>query len=128
MYDYRENVMDDIRTYIENEIALSDWTDDRDGLEEQLNDVLFCEDSVTGNASGSYTFCRNTAREYVSDNLGLLAEACEEFGADTSIIGEKFLDSDYEWMDVTIRCYLLGQCISDVLDEMESDGAFEGEE
>lgn len=122
---YKEQVMDDIRTYIENEIDLSDWTDDRDGLEEQLNDDLFIEDSVTGNASGSYTFCRNTAKEYVSDNLDLLAEACEEFGEDKSIIGEKFLDGDYEWMDVTIRCYLLGQCISNVLDEMEADGAFE---
>lgn len=125
MYNYEEQVMDDIRTYIENEIDLSDWADDRDGLEEQLNDDLFTEDSVTGNASGSYTFCRYTANEYVSDNLDLLTEACEEFGEDKSIIGEKFLDGDYEWMDVTIRCYLLGKCIADVLDEMEADGAFE---
>lgn len=125
MYNYEEQVMDDIRTYIENEIDLSDWTDDKDGLEEQLNDDLFIEDSVTGNASGSYTFRRNTAEEYVSDNLDLLAEACEEFGEDKSIIGEKFLDGDYEWMDVTIRCYLLGKCIADVLDEMKADGAFE---
>lgn len=125
MYNYEEQVMDDIRTYIENEIDLSDWTDDRNGLEEQLNEGLFIEDSVTGNASGSYTFCRSTAKEYVSDNLDLLAEACEEFGEDKATIGEKFLDGDYEWMDMTIRCYLLGQCISNVLDEMETDGAFE---
>ena len=125
MYNYEEQVMDDIRTFIENEVTLSNWTDDRDGLEEQLNDILFCEDSVTGNASGSYTFCRNTAEEYVSDNLDLLAEACEEFGEDESVIGDKFLDGNFEWMDVTIRCYLLRNCIHDVLDEMESDGAFE---
>lgn len=31
-------------------------------------------------------------------------------------------------MDVTIRCYLLGQAITAVLDDLEEDGAFEEEE
>ncbi len=30
-----------------------------------------------------------------------------------------------EWADVTIRCYLLGSAISEVLDELESDGVFD---
>lgn len=125
MYNYAENVMDDIRAFVEDEVDLSDWVNDRDGLEDELNDALFCNDSVTGNASGSYTFSSHVAQEYVSENLDLLAEACEEFGEDRSVVGEKFLDGDYEWMDVTIRCYLLCQCIHDVLNDMESDGAFE---
>ena len=31
-------------------------------------------------------------------------------------------------MDVTIRCYLLGQAIAAVLDDLEEEGAFEEEE
>ena len=31
-------------------------------------------------------------------------------------------------MDVTIRCYLLGQAITAVLDDLEEEGAFEEEE
>ncbi len=54
-YDYMAAVCDDVRAYIEsNEIKVT--TNNRDELEEQLNEDLFCEDSVTGNASGSYTF------------------------------------------------------------------------
>ena len=43
---------------------------------------------------------------------------CDEFGTSASDIGEKFLDEDWEYFDVSIRCYLLGQAISEVLDEL----------
>lgn len=33
-----------------------------------------------------------------------------------------------EWADVTIRCYLLGSVISDVLNEMEENGDFDESE
>ena len=55
MYDYLEGMRSDILDYIRDEINTRDYND-RDELEEHLNDVLFAEDSVTGNASGSYTF------------------------------------------------------------------------
>ena len=54
-YDYREAVKDDVLEYINNEINFEDF-DTLEELEEHLNEVLFTEDSVTGNASGSYTF------------------------------------------------------------------------
>ena len=57
-----------------------------------------------------------------------LQEAVNEFGIDSETIGEKFLESDWEYFDVTIRCYLLGQAIAAVLDDLEEDGAFEEEE
>lgn len=128
MYDYLENVIADVRDYVEQEIDLSEWAGDRDGLEEKLNDDLWTCDSVTGNASGSYTFNRVQAQIYVLDGMDELQEAVNEFGIDSEAIGEKFLESDWEYFDVTIRCYLLGQAIAAVLDDLEEDGAFEEEE
>lgn len=120
IYNYNEAIKNDVLDYIKNEINFSEF-DSLEELEEKLNDDLWTADSVTGNASGSYTFNRLQAQEYVSENLYLLAEACGEFGTDKATIGEKFLDSDFEWMDVTIRCYLLGQAISEALEEVEDD-------
>lgn len=79
-YNYMNAMKEDIRNYIDESINKEDYTEDRDGLEEYLNDTLWTEDSVTGNASGSYTFNRETAKEYVLDNTDLLKEAYTEFG------------------------------------------------
>lgn len=128
MYDYLENVTADVRDYVEQEVDLSEWAGNRDGLEEKLNDDLWTCDSVTGNGSGSYTFNRVQAQIYVLDGMDELQEAVNEFGIDSETIGEKFLESDWEYFDVTIRCYLLGQAISAVLDDLEEEGAFEEEE
>lgn len=128
MYDYLENVTADVRDYVEQEVDLSEWAGDRDGLEAKLNDDLWTCDSVTGNGSGSYTFNRVQAQIYVLDGMDELQEAVNEFGIDSETIGKKFLESDWEYFDVTIRCYLLGQAIAAVLDDLEEDGAFEEEE
>lgn len=129
MYNYLEAMKKDITEYINNEINLTDYAD-RDELESSLNDDLFTEDSVTGNASGSYTFSRAQAHEYVTDNIDLLKDVCEEFGTDAASVGEWFLSDDWEKMDVTIRCYLLGQAIGEALDDMgdELEEAFKSEE
>lgn len=38
------------------------------------------------------------------------------------------LDKGAEWCDVTIRCYLVGEAIRNVLDELEEDGKFDEDE
>lgn len=114
-YDYLEAVKEDVLNYInENNIVVT--SKNRDEVEQDLNDTLFTCDSVTGNASGSYTFNAWTAEEYLCHNLGLLGEALTEFGCDMS-----YLERGAEACDVTIRCYLLGQAISEVLDEVETE-------
>lgn len=124
-YDYRQNVKDDVKNYIkENEIH---WTeDDRDDVQEKLHDDLWVEDSVTGNASGSYTFNRWQAEENVCHNWDLFQEACEEFGSENT--AAEILEHGAEWVDVTIRCYLLGECIGTAMDELEAEGWNEGYE
>lgn len=117
-YNYYEAVKEDVMEYINNNINLADY-EDKDELEQFLNDELFAEDSVTGNASGSYTFNRYEAQENVIDNIDLLQEACEEFATDAETVGNWLLDEEWETMDVTIRCYMLGGAISEALEEIE---------
>lgn len=122
-YDYFQAVKDDVRDYISDNIKLDEWRGDREGLEEQLNDDLWVDDSVTGNGSGSYYCNAWKAEEALCHNLDLLGEALSEFGDDY----ESALEKGAEWCDVTIRCYLLSSAISEVLDELEMDGEFEEE-
>lgn len=118
MYNYLEAMKSDIKDYIKNEVNTSNYSD-REELENDLNDILWNEDSVTGNASGSYTFNRADAKEYADNNMDLLVEACKEFGVDNETVCKKFFAEDWEYFDVTIRCYLLNQAISEALDEID---------
>lgn len=113
MYDYYEAVFDDVRDAVLDDYYAGKY--DRDTLETILNDDLFINDSVTGNASGSY-FCNAwRAEEAIAHNWDLLKEAYETFG-----YSEIPLDSfSPEAADVTIRCYLLPGIIADVLDDLE---------
>lgn len=119
-YDYRQAILEDVITYIQDEVNASEY-EDRDSLEEYLNDTLWTEDSVTGNGSGSYTFDRAKAREYVVANLDLVQEMAGDFCIDTADLGEHFMQDDWEWFDVSIRCNLLGWAIGYALDWLESD-------
>ena len=127
MYDYLEAMKSDIIDYIRNDVNTDEFSS-REELEESLYDDLWTVDCVTGNGSGSYTFNRAKAEEYVNDNIDLLREALSEFCVDSEIISEKFLEADYEYFDVTIRCYLLGQAISEALNELEDDLTFSEDE
>lgn len=124
MYDYREAMTEDVKEWIKENIHLTEWTEDREGLEQQLNDDLWTEDSITGNASGSYYCNSYKAEESIAHNWDLLNEALDEFGQNNINVIEK----GTEWADVTIRCYLLGSVISNVLDEMEENGDFDESE
>ena len=124
MYDYREAMTEDVKEWIKENIDLTEWTEDREGLEQQLNNDLWTEDSITGNASGSYYCNSYNAEESIAHNWDLLSEALDEFGQNNINVIEK----GAEWADVSIRCYLLSSIISDVLDEMEENGDFDESE
>lgn len=123
-YNYREAMVSDILDYIREEITLSEYSS-RDDLAEYLDEQLWICDSVTGNASGSYTFNSNTARDYVLGNVDLLRYACVDFDVAPADIGKRFVDEDWEWMDVTIRCYLLRECIESAIDLLEESDEVE---
>ena len=121
MYDYNEAMKADVLDYIRENYTgkeIKSKMEDRDSFAEDLNDSLWCEDSVTGNASGSYTFSREKARENISGNEEALSDALREFCVDAETIADKFLSNDWEYFDVTLRCYLLGGAIEAALDEI----------
>ena len=122
-YNYLENVTADAKQAILENLKYWDFSD-RDELEEVANDELWCNDAVTGNASGSYTFSTWQAEENLCHNMDELEEACDEFGQD---IGEA-VKQGAEYCDVTIRCYLLGQAISAAIDELEEEGKIQYQE
>lgn len=114
-YNYYKAVKEDVLEYIRYNIDLNDWRGDKDGLEEYLNDELWAVDSVTGNASGSYTCSSLKAAEYLCYNWELLYEVMNEYGYDDPI------GNGPEWCDVSIRCYVLSSAISEVLEELEDE-------
>ena len=113
-YDYYKNVREDIKQ------RLNEWLDfnrindysDIDEVISAVYDDFFNYDSVTGNGSGSYTFNSWAAEENLCHNMDLLKEALNEFGGELN----DYIDSA-EACDVTIRCYVLGQLVGEVVKE-----------
>lgn len=102
-YNYIEHLKEDINNFIEENKNLSF---------DELYDTMFTSDTITGNASGSYTFSTWKAEENICHNQELLIDALTEFGY-SSIP----LDMSAEAKDVLIRCYLLDSTLNDVLVE-----------
>ena len=109
-YNYLENVKKDVKQFIEeNNITVDN--DNREEIEEQLNDMLWNDDDITGNETGSYFCNTDRAAEAIALNWDLLSEALEDFGYEN-------IKNGPNCCDVIIRCYLLPQAIAEVLDEM----------
>jgi hypothetical protein len=117
-YDYFKSVKEDIQE------KLNDWFDDHniedysciDDIVKDVHDEFFIDDSITGNASGSYTFNSWQAEENLCHNMDLLKDALNEFGGDLN----NYIDSA-ESCDVTIRCYVLGQVIDEVVEDFVTE-------
>lgn len=125
-YNYREAMVADILDAIHEEYTTEEITEkmqDKDSWFDELNDDLWIDDSVTGNASGSYTCNSSEAKEYVIANMEDCIEALREFCVESEEIAKHFLNEDWEWFDVTIRCYLLGQAICEAMDKLEEEAA-----
>lgn len=116
-YRYLETVTDDVLDAIrENytEAEIESRLNDPDAFLEELTDRLWADDSVTGNGSGSYFFSTWKAEEALAHNWELLLEAANEFGI-TPRISDCY-QYGAEYWDVTIRCYLLAQAITDAIE------------
>lgn len=116
---YFEQVRADVAQYMEDNEYYFNMADyrDADDFQESIYDAMWTADSVTGNGSGSYTFNRAEAREHVLADIDTVKEALNEFCVDAKEIGEKFLDEEWEWLDVTARCYVLGLAVGEWIDE-----------
>lgn len=109
MHDYRKEMKMDIKNYL-----YDNYGDDEKLDYEEIYDKLFSGDSVTGNASGSYTFNTYVAEENLAHNLDLLTNACNYFAINI----ENAILKGAENCDVLIRCYLLDEILQEVFDEI----------
>lgn len=110
-YDYMECLKDDIRQYLEdNGIELTE-----DNYDEVYDD-MFVSDSVTGNGSGSYFFSRYKAEEALCHNWVYIEDMLNDgFIEDLGrLLTEK---GGAEAIDVSVRCYLLGDALTQVMEE-----------
>lgn len=110
-YDYREALKQDVLDFLKEEGKTTKTINQDD-----LYDLCWISDNVTGNASGSYFCNAYKAEEAISHNWDLIGEAFSEFGMEA-----KEMEKGPEFIDVTIRCYLLGEIIAEIYDETEND-------
>lgn len=112
--DYYKQVLDDAIDTIDEQFDCGYW--DADTQWDIAYDNLFCGDSVTGNASGSYTFNAYTARKNVADAIwdSEILGALSELGIDDDSISQYLRDNDPEGLDVAIRCAMLGRVYSEI--------------
>lgn len=115
-YNYRDEMYNDVLEAVK-EYDLSQF-EDIEECEEKLNENLYIQDTVTGNASGSYFCNAYAAEEAICHNLDILEEALEEFGEDWNDAFKYGAES----ADILIRCYLLGEIIADVLENEDFKG------
>lgn len=123
-YDYEQAVRKDLAEYIRDRARTNGWSaDDLEKNRDTLYDDAFVSDSVTGNASGSYTFSTWQAEENICHNSDLIQEVIEEFGAPNA---DRLYSAEY-W-DVSIRCLMLGRVFDDVFEEVLSGMESQDEE
>ena len=119
MYNYKETVKADVEQWVRENLG------DFDSLEEPLDydtiyDNCWIDDSVTGNASGSYTFSRWQARDnFFNDGESddYINSMIEEGFISAKEVGDCVAESNWEKLDVCIRCYLLGEAVQEIVDE-----------
>ena len=108
-YNYHDSMLQDINEWFnENPEMLGAGF-------EPCYDQLWITDSVTGNASGSYTFNAWQAGEYVESNMGLAIAAFREFGS-LEDFAKRVDGKEWEFIDVTIRCYLLSEVLTEAFE------------
>ena len=124
--NYIEAVTEDAVQYIRDNYTAEEIAEkmtDREEFAEELNDDMWVADEVTGNGSGSYTFNRAQAKEYVLADPDQVLEAVREFccGMDAAELMQKLFNGEWEYFDVTARCYVLGQAIGAALGIIEAE-------
>ena len=111
--DYIEEVKEDVINYI-----LENYEEGDTINQVRLYDDCFLDDSVTGNASGSYYCNSYKAFEALGNNIEELVEEIE------STFGEIPNEERYNWefIDVSVRCAVLSEAIAEARTYLEESG------
>ena len=125
MSNYLDEVRDAIEEYFGNngyDAVRLDRCMDLDDIENALYDFLWTEDDITGYASGSYYCNSGKAKEMVFENMETVTDALKEFCCgQPEEVADAFLNERWEFLDVTARCYVLGEAVADYVQEHEEE-------
>lgn len=122
-YDYLANETKDVLNYInENldndqklDLMQANIDNGCSSIVNDLYDLLWHSDIVTGTSSETYTNDRAKAKEYLAGNLSLLVDALENVGDKPM----KLYLQNPEAADVLIRCYLLPSAIKNAIKQLK---------
>lgn len=90
---------------------------------DEAYDEAFLDDCITGNASGSFTFNSYEAMENIFGAEDVIEELVNEYGLDSETVTSHL--TDYEYWDVSIRCYLLNEAMMDFAGHLDYDDDFD---
>lgn len=120
--DYIEETKENAKEYI-----TSEWDYLKDKESEEIFDILFLEDSVTGNGSGSFTFSTYQAEQNIAELIfddEFIDELEQNFGGN---LGD-LIKRGAECVDVTARCLALYYVdIDEIIDEIKEENEEESE-
>lgn len=119
MYNYKEEVKRGVEIWIRDNWNF-DPAEDYEDVRIELSDEMWVDDNITGNGKDFYA-SEEDCFNYLSGNFDLLYEAAQEFCMDddiNSLIHHYEHKSLAQYFDCTIRCYLLDECIAEVLEEL----------
>ncbi len=119
-YDYRTALVNDIKEYIKDNPQ--EWADplETDDIFDHWYNILWTEDCVTGNGYNWYA-TEEECEEFISSNVDLGFKVLEEFGVDMKTLYNAATENRAaRYVDCTIRCYLLGECLEQALEELNS--------
>lgn len=119
-YNYAEHVTQDIINYIEeNDVLNSRTCETFQEYLDLLADELWDVDEVTGNGIDGYD-TEEKCEEYICHNLDLFLQVASEW--DIPVISRhdhpEWFEHPAKYMDATIRCYLLYDCIIEALEKL----------
>ena len=122
-YDYKRAIIDELKDWIMNDTDIPEEgiIDERDDeLPNWIYDEVWNIDAITGNGTYGYASAEK-CEEYLSCNLRLAFEALDSFGVSFKDLLSKDNNEIIRYLDCTIRCYLLGECINIALEELHNE-------
>ena len=126
-YNYRRAITNDVREWIMNDTDIPDngiMEGRDDDLYNWIEEEIWGEDIVTGNGENYYgteEFCS----ECLAGNFDLVYEAVHNMDLDNEGLNilEHYEHKDLaRYLDCTIRCYLLLECIYKAVNELLQEG------
>ena len=117
-YDYKREVRWALEDYL-NENYTPDAilkAQDDDNFNDELYNICFNADAVTGKESGSFTCSRYEAEECLCHNSGIIS-----YAIDDDFVEAWEIVSDPERADVGVRCYVLHEIFNEVIDRLADE-------